>query len=290
MKVLLTGATGFTGSSTLTVLLDRGVSVRCFVRRTSNIANLVKADVEIAYGDLNEPQTLRKALEGVDALVNIASLGFGHAPGIVWAAREAGIQRAVFISTTAIFTQLNAESKKVRLAAEKAIADSGLMYTILRPTMIYGGPRDRNICRLVRYIEKYPVIPVFGDGRHLQQPIYVQDVSAALDGALRSDETCGKAYNIAGANAISFNELIDTVAGKLKKRIRRVHLPAGIILRSMRLFERSGLKLPISSEQVQRLNEDKSFSYSDAAGDFGFAPITFEDGIQREIEAIRSLE
>jgi len=287
MKVLVTGATGFTGSYTVPVLQQQGLTVRCFVRQSSDLSHLHNAGVEFTYGDLNEPGTLKQALAGVDALVNIASIGFGHAPGIVAAALETGIKRAVFISTTAIFTRLNAASKRIRLAAEETIAQSGLAYTILRPTMIYGSTRDRNICRLIRYVERYPLLPVFGDGWHLQQPIYVEDLALAVADALQSDKTLGNAYNVAGARPLSFNELIDTTARQLGTRIKRVHLPAGAIIRGLQLVERWGLRLPVSSEQVQRLNEDKTFDYSEAVADFGFTSRTFAAGIRKEIEAIR---
>jgi nucleoside-diphosphate-sugar epimerase len=123
---------------------------------------------------------LTSALRGVDALVNIASLGFGHAESILRSAKEAGVKRGIFISTTAIFTQLNAGSKSMRLAAEEAIQASGLDYTILRPTMIYGSPRDRNMWRLIRLLRVTPIMPIFGDGESLQQPIFVDDVAQAV--------------------------------------------------------------------------------------------------------------
>ncbi|HMV30162.1 MAG TPA: NAD(P)H-binding protein, partial [Anaerolineales bacterium] len=148
MKVLVTGGTGFTGSRLIPLLLKNGIQVRALVRPTSNRSPLSVLTVEWVTGDLADAESFTAALRGVDALVNIASLGFGHAESIVRAAKEAGVKRGLFISTTAIFTQLNAGSKSIRLAAEEAIQASGLEYTILRPTMIYGSPRDRNMWRL----------------------------------------------------------------------------------------------------------------------------------------------
>ncbi len=286
MKLLVTGATGFTGSYTVPALLKSGIDIRCFVRETSHVKELEGVGAKTTYGNLDDPGSLQRALKGVDTLLNIASIGFGHAPGIVHAAREAGIRRAVFISTTAIFTQLNAASKKARLAAEKVIEESGLAYTIIRPTMIYGSSRDRNICRLIRFVSKYPVIPVFGDGHCLQQPIHVGDLAQAMINVLKADNTAGKAYNVAGARPLTFNELIDTVSNLLGKRIHKLHLPAGMIARGLRFIEKGGAKLPISSEQVLRLNEDKRFDYTPAANDFGFRPRTFAEGVRQEIEAL----
>jgi uncharacterized protein YbjT (DUF2867 family) len=180
MKVLVTGATGFTGSRLIPLLLKSGFQVRVFVRPTSDRSPLSALTVEWATGDLADTESFTAALRGVDALVNIASLGFGHAESILKSMKEAGVKRGLFISTTAIFTQLNAGSKSIRLAAEEAIQASGLDYTILRPTMIYGSKRDRNMWRLIRLLRILPVMPIFGDGESLQQPIFVDDVAQAI--------------------------------------------------------------------------------------------------------------
>src|SRR5262245_5617986 len=161
MRVFVTGGTGFTGSRTVPLLLKNGYQVRCLHRPTSDRSALPQPEIEWAEGDLFDSGTLSASMQGADALINIASLGFGHVDSIIGAAKSARIQRAIFISTTAIFTQLNAKSKNIRLAAEQAIQNSGLQYTILRPTMIYGSPRDRNMWRLIRWMRVSPIVPVF---------------------------------------------------------------------------------------------------------------------------------
>ena len=282
MKVLVTGATGFTGSRIVPLLLNSGYQVRCLTRATSDRSPLSALTVEWVTGDLANAESFTTALRGVDALVNIASLGFGHAESIVRAAKEAGVKRGIFISTTAIFTQLNAGSKSIRLAAEEAIQASGLDYTILRPTMIYGSERDRNMWRLIRLLKITPIMPIFGDGESLQQPIFVDDVAQAVVLALKTDATIGKSYNIAGKDPLTYNQVIDTVSMALGKRVWKLHLPYMPIVRALQFTERMRLPLPIKAEQVLRLNENKAFSYEDAQKDFGFSPRSFEEGIRAE--------
>ena len=118
------------------------------------------------------------------------------------------VRRAVFVSTTAIFTKLNAGSKVVRKAAEAAITSSGLDTTILRPTMIYGTPGDRNMIRLVRWLDRWPLLPVFGNGRSLQQPVHVSDVAWAVVQALESPATIGRQFNISGAAPLTYNDVV----------------------------------------------------------------------------------
>lgn len=285
MKVLVTGATGFTGSRLVPLLLKSGFQVRAFVRPTSDRSPLSTLTVEWVTGDLSNPETLTAALHGVDALVNIASLGFGHVDSILRSAKEAGVKRGIFISTTAIFTRLNASSKSIRLTAEESIQSSGLDYTILRPTMIYGSPRDRNMWRLIRLLRITPIMPIFGDGESLQQPIFVDDVAQAMLLALGTDATIGKSYNIAGKTPLTYNQVIDTVASTLDKRVWKLHLPYMPIVRMLQFAERMRIRLPIKAEQVLRLNEVKAFSYEEAQKDFGFSPRSFEEGIGMEINS-----
>lgn len=284
MKIFVTGATGFTGSRVVPLLLKYGFDVRCLHRASSDRSPLAGLRIDWVLGDVADVQSLTAALQGADALVNIASLGFGHADSMVTAAKHAGIKRAIFISTTAIFTQLNPKSKAVRMAAERTIESSGLEYTILRPTMIYGSQRDRNMWRLIRFMRISPIVPVFGDGKYLQQPIYVDDVAAAVLGCLKSDITIGKAYNIAGRYPLTYNEIIDTIARLMNRRVWKVHIPAEPVVSLLKFFEWLRIPFPIKAEQVMRLNENKDFSYAEALRDFEFNPLAFEEGIRLEIE------
>lgn len=281
MKVFVTGATGFTGSRVVPLLLNNGHQVRCLYRASSDRSFLPQTEIEWVTGDLSDSESLTSVMQGTDTLVNIASLGFGHADSIITATKNAGIKRAIFISTTAIFTQLNAPSKKIRVAAELTIESSGLKYTILRPTMIYGSERDRNMWRLIRFMKVSPIVPIFGDGKYLQQPIFVDDVAQAIVSCLSNDKTIGKSYNIAGKQALTYNQVIDMIAKGMNKRVLKIHIPSKPVVGLLTLFEKIHLPFPIKAEQVLRLNEDKAFSYEEASRDFGFSPRSFEEGIAR---------
>jgi len=106
MKVFVTGATGFIGSRVVPLLLQSGYHVRCLYRPTRDRSLPPQPEIEWALGGLSDSPVLTASMQGADALVNIASLGFGHAESIISVTVKAGIQHAVFISTTAIFTQL----------------------------------------------------------------------------------------------------------------------------------------------------------------------------------------
>lgn len=281
-RILITGATGFTGRHVVPLLLSRYGEVTCFVRRTSDRSALALPGVRVAEGTLDTPDTLRAALEGHDTLVNIASLGFGHAESIVEAARAAGVKRAVFVSTTSVFTSLNAPSKVVRTAAEAAVMASGLDWTILRPTMIYGTPGDRNMIRLLRFLKMSPVVPVLGTGEYLQQPIHVEDLASAIVACLDAPTAIGKAYNLSGAHPLTYNQVVEQACEALGVKRMRLHVPLSLSLAVARLAEKLPVRFPVKEEQILRLNENKDFDHAEAQRDFGFTPRAFAEGIRQE--------
>lgn len=289
MRVFVTGGAGFTGERLVRRLRCDRHDVTCLVRASTRTDAIEHLGATLVRGDLADWKPWAGAAAEHDAIIHVASMGFGHAGAMVKGALAAGVPRVVFTSTTALFTNLNASSKVVRRAAEDTVRQSGLEWTIIRPTMIYGSHRDRNMCRLVGMIDRWPVIPMLGSGRSLQQPIHVDDVADALASAAGEPAAAGVAMNVSGAEPLEFRAVIDTIASLLGRTRRCLPLPAGPIVAMLRAAERMRLRLPIKSEQVQRLNEDKAFEHGEAAEFLDFTPRTFRDGIAGEIDEMRSL-
>jgi nucleoside-diphosphate-sugar epimerase len=288
MTVAVSGANGFTGRFVCIELQRRKIPFVALLRPGSDVSWMAAHEICVRFADLTESHQLAEQLLGCRALLNVASVGFGSAPAILKACHLAGVRRAVFVSTTAIFTQLNAGSKTIRQAAEAAILASGLDTTILRPTMIYGTPGDRNMIRLVRWINRWPVLPVFGNGRSLQQPVHVMDVASAVVQALESQTAINGHFNISGAEPISYNDVVRLTAQALGRRILRLHIPSQPVVSLLNFTEGLGIALPIKAEQILRLNEDKAFSHAEAQQAFDYAPIAFEEGIRREVALFRA--
>ncbi|MBV9359541.1 MAG: NAD-dependent epimerase/dehydratase family protein [Chloroflexi bacterium] len=277
MTTLVVGGTGFLGSAVVPRLPDAEV----LVRPTSDRRWLPRETV-VRVADLDDPARVRPALAGVDRLVWCASMGFGQVPTLVPMLEDLGVRRAVFLSSTAIFTSLPAPSRGVRLAAEGAVRASTLDWTLLRPTMIYGSGRDRNISRLLRVLRRAPFFPIVGGGRGLHQPIYVEDLAEAVVAALASPATSRQAYNLGGAQPITFVDLVRQASAALGRRVPLVHVPAAAALAAARLVPAG----PVSPEQLRRLSEDKAFDTAPAQHAFGFAPRPFVRGVQLEAAAL----
>ncbi|WP_115120270.1 SDR family oxidoreductase [Synechococcus sp. UW105] len=290
MTISVSGANGFTGRFVCSELLRRQLPFIAVLRPGNDPSWMLNKRIRYRFADLEDPQQFVHALRGCSSLLHVASIGFGSAPSIIESCKRAGISRVVFVSTTSIYTKLNAGSKKVRLAAEASIKSSSLDYTIIRPTMIYGTNRDRNMIRLVRWIDRWPILPVFGDGLSLQQPVHVSDVAWTLVESLQHPESIGLDFNISGEEPLTYNEVVRLIAFYLGRPLIRIHIPFTPVVYLLKLLEFFQLFLPLKSEQILRLNENKNFSYTNAAHILGYKPISFHEGIQMEVSLYRGID
>jgi uncharacterized protein YbjT (DUF2867 family) len=287
MKLMVTGGSGFLGGYVLREAARRGHRTVALARSGSAAAAVTALGALPVSGDLNDAHSLIDAFAAkrCDVLVNLASLGFGHAPVIIAAAERAGIPRAVFVSTTAVTTTLAATSRRVRLLAEQVIREAAFDWTILRPTMIYGDPGDRNLSRLLPLLRRAPVLPIPG-GRHLQQPVHAADVADAVLAAAERPAAAGHTYDVAGPEPLTFAELLRTSARAVASRTRFVPVPLSPVVAAARGYELVSRNPRVRVEQLRRLAEDKAFAINHAVHDLGYAPRSFADGIHAEARAM----
>jgi uncharacterized protein YbjT (DUF2867 family) len=275
------------GGELLNLLMAEGHEVRCLVRADSpNVSRLDGARAEVVRGDAGEEADLRGALGGTDAFLHVA--GIEHSPAVVGAARRAGVERLVVVGSTSAHSAYAFRSAP-KLKMEEVVRSSGLSWTIVRPSMIYGSERDRNIHRLLRFLDRWPVFPMFGPGTNLWQPVYHADCARGILETLKRPKTVHKSYDLPGAEPLAYQDLVKTAATVLGRRPRIVRLPIEPVRRALVVAERFRLPLPIDSGQVTRLREDKAYPYEDARRDLEYAPRPFYEGVALEVARLRKL-
>ena len=285
MKVLVSGGTGLLGQGFLRVLQEAGEhEARCLVRPTSRTERL--KGFELRYGDAEDAGSMEKALRGTDAFVHIA--GIEYTPQVLEAMHWAGVERLVVVSSTSAYSRFEFQSAP-RLINEALLPESGLRWTVVRPSMIYGTELDHNMHKLLRFLDRFPIFPLFGDGENLWQPVYYEDVAQGMYAALTKPRTEGEIYDLPGERPLPFIELVRTAAGALNKKARIIHIPAEPVRRGLLVTERLRVPLPVKSEQVLRLREDKSYPYEKAREELGYAPRAFAEGIALEVGRLREL-
>jgi len=162
-------------------------------------------------------------------------------------------------------------------------------WTILRPTMIYGDAGARNLSRLFRFVSRSPVVPLPGGGRALVQPVHVADLARAVVDVLECEATARSAYELPGGEAVSLRELVRRVARLVgRRRLLLLPLPIAPMAAAAGAWRRLGLPPHVSSEQVQRLAEDKAFSYEAARRDWGYSPRGLDAGLESEARELRA--
>jgi uncharacterized protein YbjT (DUF2867 family) len=288
--IAVIGATGFTGHRIVHAVRESVPSeaIAAVVRPTSDRRRLASTGAEFRLADLADVQALTLALRGAQTVVCAASLGFGHAQSICTAIAASEPRHAVFFSTTSISTRVPNTSRETRILAEQLIWASGVPATIVRPTMIYGRPGDRNIERLLEFLRWSPVVPVLDQGRALQQPVHVDDLAEAVVAILGCRErTVGRTYNLPGPEAMSYAVLVQRAGAALGRRPLQLPVPGRAARTLARAWSRTHMWPRVSEEQVKRVLENKNFSWSEAGSDFGYRPRPFAAGVALEATLLR---
>jgi uncharacterized protein YbjT (DUF2867 family) len=231
--VVITGAFSYTGKYATRLLLDRGYKVRTLTNHPAQ-ENPFGAAVEVFPFNFNHPDRLRESLAGASTLINTYWVRFPRGEAtfekavestrtLIAAAQDAGVQRVVHVSIAnpSIDSPLGYYKGKAQL--EQAIIDSGMAYTILRPTVIFG-LEDILINNIAWFLRRLPVFGIPGDGRYGVRPIYVEDMACLIAKAV--DARDNSLIDAVGPETFTFEELVRLIALQVGRPARLEHLPA----------------------------------------------------------------
>ncbi|GGN31799.1 NAD(P)H-binding protein [Streptomyces fuscichromogenes] len=195
--ILVTGATGTIGSDVVRQLAGRGAKVRALTRDPARAR--ADAGVEVVRGDYGDPASLDAALAGVTAVFLLRPPGpdEGQDAALVAAARAAGADRVVKLSAIATGDPDSGPSGSWHVAGERAVRDSGLAWTVLRPSSF----ASNTLTWLPALRAGEPVPNMTGDGA--SGVIDPRDIAAVAVRALLDDGHAGRTYTLTGPEAIS---------------------------------------------------------------------------------------
>lgn len=284
-RVAITGALGFVASRLIPRLLRRGRQPIAIVRPGRDASGLEAQGLEVRRANLTDLRTLGGAFVGADALIHLS--GMAQTAGLLPALREARVPRGVFVSSAGVHTRLVSPGADSKRGGEAALRESGLGYVILRPSMIYGSPADRNMVRLLRWIERTPLLPLPGAGHVLQQPIHVDDLVTVILAALDRPESTRAEYDVGGPEPLPLRELVQVCASELGRPVWLIPINLGLAYRAVVMARRMRIPCPVSPEQVLRLNESKAVDIGPMRKELEVEPRSFRDGIRAEAEALR---
>ncbi|MDF2884784.1 MAG: 3-beta hydroxysteroid dehydrogenase/isomerase [Clostridiaceae bacterium] len=291
--ILVTGATSQLGEVIVKKLISRNENVKCFVRKSSKIDGLKNEKVEFVFGDFNDENSINNAVTGVDYIIHIG--GIWHAKYFLNAldSQNRVIKKAVFVGSTSRFQKVNSKDpKELNLVdrmkkAEDIINNSRQNTVIIRPTMLYGIDKDKNILTLINFMNKYNFFPIIGKGDGFKQPVHVYDVADAVITAMFNEKLNKNEYNIPGANSIEYNKMIYEIKKNLNKPILIMHIPVAMARLGFLGYKLIKPKTIINISMINRVNKSFTFDYEEAKKDFGYSPMTFEQGVKVQIDYLR---
>jgi len=198
----------------------------------------------------------------------------------------AGARRIVVLSSTSRFTKVGSGDTAEQATAAKLIdgearvrawAESrGIEWVILRPTLIYGLGRDKNISEIACFIRRFGFFPVLGEAKGLRQPIHAEDVAGACLATLQGSDGRSRSYNISGGETLTYREMVARIFTALGRRPRVLTVPLWAFRLAVTMLHRLPRYRQWSAAMAERMNRDLVFDHTDAARDLGFKPRAFE--------------
>ncbi len=255
-RLLIVGAGGALGLEAVRYARACGMQVTGAYRTKRNGVTeaIEKCGATPVQADLEDEAAMGALLRQCDAAI--------FTPILTVSARAAPVlargQRTVFLSSNNVAIDPEAAVYARLLAAENDVRAAAPQATIFRPTMIYGYSGDGNLSALMNTMRRAPIIPLFGKSAALQQPLFFADLARLCVDCLVSGDMTGATRAVAGPSPVTKRELYRLAADAAAAAPLIAPVSSTPVAALFGLLERTGLRLPVSSAQLRRANEDKT--------------------------------
>ncbi|MHB8459400.1 MAG: NAD(P)H-binding protein [Candidatus Limnocylindrales bacterium] len=250
MSIVVAGGTGFVGSAVVRELARRREPVVALSRHPERAAARVPAGVELRRADVaastpDAGPALTAALAGADALV--IALAFDGMPmekpsrgrtfeavdaagteRLAAAAKAAGVSRLVYVSGAGAAPDARYHWFRAKWRAETAVRESGITFTIVRPTWVYG-PGDAALNRFLGFARWLPFVPLTNDGRQLLAPVFIDDIGRLVVDALSDPAAADRTFELGGPETFEMNQIVRAALRAAGRRRPLLHGPTRLV-------------------------------------------------------------
>lgn len=290
--ILVTGPSGFVGSHLLPVLIGAGHHIRGLARTPkaeerarARLSPSEVGAVTFVRGEVNDPESLRRAAHGVDAVVHLvaiprdwnggrdlARINVDGTRNMLEAAGSAGVRRFIHLGALGVTDdpKLHFASSKAR--SEQAVRESGLEWSVLKPSLMFG-ERDgffNQIALLARLSPGIMPIPAGATSRF--QPFSVDDLAQVVKLVLDREDTAGHDYELGGPDWFTYRQMVEITLREMGKRRLLLPMPQPLIKLVARGSEVVRIPFPVSSDQLRQLRLDNIAEIDGVRRTFGFEP------------------
>lgn len=284
--VAVLGGSGFIGTYLVLNLLQLGCRVNLLSNKTEPGFKSTRGQIRIFSGSIENDVALANCLEGCEIVYHLVGIiaetrdktfektvsqGTGN---VVQAAKARGIKKIIYLS--ALGTSENADSVyfQSKYKAEQHIINSGMDYTIFRPSIVYG-VRDQFINKLAKMVKYLPIVPVIGNGQYKLQPVYVEELAALMADTLRRSNLSNRIFEIGGPEQLTYLEIIDIIKRVLRRKRARIHIPFLLVKFMAVIMEKILRPAPITVDQLKMMKAGSTCDHTVAETEFGvkFSPL-----------------
>lgn len=322
MKVLVTGGTGFTGKALVHRLIEEGHQVVALDYKEGLKTQEIRDwGADVVLGSVTDMDVVRRAVEGAEVVHHVAAafremdvpesyyheVNVGGTRNVLQAALDAGVRKVIYCSTCGVHGNVDHPPagedapiqpadyyQRTKWEAEpvaREFFERGLKTTILRPAAIYG-PGDPERFFLIFKRVAGGTFPMFGNGRTLYHPVYIDNLVDAFILAMEDGKGDGEAYLIADEQYLEIEDLVRRVGKALGVDVKIPHYPVWPVVVAGHIVEKAckpfGIKPPIFPRRVDWYRQNRAFKIEKAKRDLGYRPrVGIDEGLRRTAEWYR---
>ncbi len=297
LHVAVLGGSGFIGTYVVLNLLQMGYTVHLLKNKTDPGFVSPQGRVKIFRGSIENDIALAECFEGCRTVYHLVGIiaetrnqtfrktVAGGTEKVVSVAKTRGITKIIYLSALGASRESDLLYWRTKFEAEQYIINSGLDYTIFRPSIVYG-VQDKFINKIARMAKYLPLVPVIGDGRYKLQPVYVEELSALLADTLRRAQTSRKIYEIGGPEQLTYLEVIDIINRVLKRRRGKIHIPFPLARLVAVILEKVLKPAPLTVDQLKMLKAGSICDHTLAEEEFGVKFTPLEVQLQKYLRKV----
>lgn len=289
-SILVTGGTGAMGSVLVKHLVEKKFKVRVLtLPKDPLVSRLDGMPVEIRYGDISSRNDITGICEGIEIVLHLAAIIISKDPrayerinvegtrNLIAEAKVSQVKHFVHISSASVVYPKSTPYSESKKTAEKHVIESGVPWTIIRPTLVYGETGGQEFDMFLNYLNRFPIVPFIGAGNAKKRPVYVDDITHGILKVIEFGRGLEKIYNFSGTKVISIIDFARFCLFLSGEHKRFLSIPVFLCVGLAKLLRLIMSNPPLTWSVIAGITQDADLDPSEAIKDIGYSPSALEE-------------